>query len=249
MAEDPRELYDATAGRWARTEPTSLSDFTGRPIVLELAGDVSGKSVLDAGCGEGYVSRELAKRGAEVTGVDVSEQMIELAVAEERARPRGIRYAEGDVRDLGFDDGSFELATAVFVFNYLSIDDTERALSELRRVIEPGGALVFAVPHPAFPLMRDNEPPFYFDLGDLGYFGARDRRCSGEIWRTDGTALSVQVVHKTFEDYFSALRRAGFTSMPTLRELRVLDEHVAQNPEFFGPIQDVPLHVAFRLER
>jgi ubiquinone/menaquinone biosynthesis C-methylase UbiE len=244
MASDPRELYDATAQRWARQKPTSLSDFTGRPAVFEMVGNVRGKAVLDAGCGEGYCSRVLAERGADVLGVDISPQMIELA---NEQTPGGIRYTVGDVRRLPASDGEFHLAIAVFVFNYLSLADTAQALGELRRVLKPDGVLVFAVPHPAFPLLRANTPPFWFDLGGRGYFSARGERHAGKIWRIDGTALDVQVVHKTFEDYFTALRQAGFTRMPDLRELHVTAEHVAMDPAFFGPIQDVPLHVVLRV--
>lgn len=249
MTKDPKALYDETASRWARKGPSSLSDFTGRPAVFELLGSVKDETVLDAGCGEGYCSRVLADQGPKkLVGIDVSAQMVELAQAREAELEQGITFQTGDVRALPFDDDHFDAAIAVFVFNYLDLDDTVRGLSELRRVIRPGGRLVFSIPHPAFGLLRGNEPPFYFDLGETGYFSGRNVRHRGEIWRTDGTALEVQMVHKTFEDFFEALHRAGFTRLPRLRELKVLDEHVQSDPEFFGPIRDVPLHVAFAIE-
>ena len=55
------ELYDATAAKWVRRAPTSLSDFTGRPRTLELCRPVEGRRVLDLGCGEGYCARRLMR--------------------------------------------------------------------------------------------------------------------------------------------------------------------------------------------
>ena len=61
------------------------------PVLLNLLGSVKGKRVLDAGCGEGYLSRKLDRLGAEVTGVDFSSEM--LAMARERTSlETGIRY-------------------------------------------------------------------------------------------------------------------------------------------------------------
>ncbi|HWU85642.1 MAG TPA: hypothetical protein VN253_00095, partial [Kofleriaceae bacterium] len=97
--------------------------------------------------------------------------------------------------------------------------------------------------------VRDEEPPFYFSVGAGGYFSNRDRRFAGRIWKRDGTALEVQLVHKTFEDYFRALQAAGFRSLPAIRELGVTPEIEAIDPAFFGPLADVPLHVAFAVDR
>jgi SAM-dependent methyltransferase len=137
---------------------------------------------------------------------------------------------------------------AVFVFSYVSVDEMTRAFGEVRRVLAPGGRFVFAVPHPSLAFLRPAEPPFWFDAGGRGYFSARDVRCEGEIACIDGSALPVQMVHKPIEDYFEALSAAGFERLPVVRELRVLPEHMAAHPDLFGPLADVPLHLAMRVE-
>jgi ubiquinone/menaquinone biosynthesis C-methylase UbiE len=247
----PRDLYDATSTGWARQGPLSLSDFTGRPPTLALCEPLAGLRVLDLGCGEGYCARLLRKRGArEVIGVDISAQMIALAQAEEAREPLGIRYEVGQATSLAaFPEASFDLVLSMFMFNYLGIDDTRQALAEILRVLRPSGRLVLAVPHPSFPLLRPPEPPFYFDLANAGYFSARDQRHSGRIWKRDGSALDVQVVHKTVEDFFEALAAAGFTRMPIVRELRVTPEILAADPPFFGPLLDLPLHMAIAVRK
>jgi hypothetical protein len=59
----------------------------------------------------------------------------------------------------------------------------------------------------------------------------------------------VQLIHKTLEDYFDALKNAGFNTMPTLKELRVTPEHIALDESFFSPLVDLPLHLAIQVWR
>lgn len=254
MHHDPRtarELYDHNASSWTRTAPSSLSDFTARPAVLELCQPYAGLSVLDLGCGEGYCARTMSDGGAaEVFGIDVSDRMIEAARHEEKRSPRGIRYQQGDATDLeGIEDGSYDRVLAMFLFNYLNVEATKRCMSEVVRVLRPGGRFVFAVPHPALPWLKQPVPPFYFDVGQSSYFAARNTRWPGKIWKRDGSQLEVQLVHKTLEDYFEALREAGFERLPLIKELRVTPEILQVDPKFFGPLGDTPLHLAVSVER
>lgn len=246
-----QELYNRTASRWVRTEPLSLSDFTARPSVLALCEPIQGVTVLDLGCGEGYCSRELRRRGAKkVCGIDLSEGMIEAAQQQEIQEPLGIEYRVGCATNLSqFPPGAFDLVLAVFLFNYLSIDQMQQCMTEVVRVLRPGGQFVFSVPHPAFPFMRSPEPPFYFQVEDAGYFTHRDSKFPGQIWKRDGSYLPVQLIHKTFQDYFNSLQKTGFQSMPTVIELGVTSEHIALDEKFFKPLFNYPLHVAIKVSR
>lgn len=72
-----------------------------------------GERVLDVGCGEGYFARELAKRGAEVTAIDLSPALVAMARAEEECAPLGNDYrVMSAVRLEGFESGAFDLVTA-----------------------------------------------------------------------------------------------------------------------------------------
>lgn len=246
-----RALYDASAGAWTRNEPMSLSDFTARPFVIKLCEPYHGARVLDLGCGEGYCARKLKSGGAgEVLGIDLSSGMIDAALKEESERPLGIVYRQGDAQKLAeLETGSFDLVVAVFLFNYLDCAAMTNSMREVARVLRPDGKFVFSVPHPAFPYMRSPQAPFYFDLGGQSYFAARNTRYPGKIWRRDGSALDVQVVHKTVEDYFSALGQAGFSKLPELRELTVTQSIMEVDPAFFGPLLGLPLHMAFSVLR
>ena len=87
--------WDRNADVWAdqvRNRWDIFREHWNNPAFVEFAGDLSGKTVLDAGCGEGHNTRIFARRGARMTGVDLSAKMIEFARAEELREPLGIRY-------------------------------------------------------------------------------------------------------------------------------------------------------------
>jgi SAM-dependent methyltransferase len=104
---------------------------------------VGGRSVLDAGCGTGYGTRMLARAGAKrVLGVDVAEEA--LATARESSSEE-LAYQVADVRDLGFEAGSFDVVVCFEVIEH--IDRREEALDELRRVLGPRGVLLISSPN------------------------------------------------------------------------------------------------------
>ncbi|MCZ7374795.1 methyltransferase domain-containing protein [Micromonospora sp. WMMC250] len=102
----------------------------------ELLGDLTGRTVIDMGCGSGRAVAELAERGAHALGVDVDPEMI--AVARERW-PAG-EFHVGDASELPFPTGSATYYRADKVLHVL--DDPERAVAEARRVLTPGGRAV-----------------------------------------------------------------------------------------------------------
>ncbi len=248
--ESTAALYDGSAGQWQRAEPILLSDFTARPFLLDWCEPVRGARVLDLGCGEGYVGRQILERGADsVTGMDISAEMIENARAQiPTDAGDSLTYSVGSATDLAhFADDSFDLVVCVFLFNYLERAEMTATMKEVVRVLRPGGRFVFAVPHPTLAFVRPEEQPFYFSRVGRGYFEGRDALFEGEIWRRDGVGVRVRCVHKTFDDYFTALRAAGFTTLPEVKELHATEEHMAFDPAFFEPLRETPLHLAFKL--
>ena len=207
-------------------------------------------TILDLGCGEGYVGRRLAERGAAaIQGHDVSPAMIEGA--RRTASALGLdtlSYSATDLRQAEFGDPNapVDLVIAVFLFNYMDTTSMSRILSRVRSVLKPEGRFIFTVPHPLLPWIKPAQKPFYM-RPEGGYLSSVDVPFPGRIWRRDGESVEVQAVHKTFTTYFQELQAAGFTSMPHVEELHITADHVALDPDFFGPLVDLPLHVAFSL--
>ena len=247
---DTKKIYNENADKWLRLAPSSLSDFTARPLVFDACGELNGRSVLDIGCGEGYCARELKKRGAgDYLGLDLSSQMIGAAQAQELKDQYGIEYRACNVVEFA-PERQFELCVAVFLFNYLRVEDMQRVFSMVYEALEPKGEFIFSVPHPFFPFMNSEQrPPFYFSSAGKNYFADVNQQFEGKIWKRDGEPLHVQCVHKTFSDYFDGLRLAGFSSMPEVRELTVTPELVEMDEAFFSPLLNAPLHVLFKVAK
>jgi 2-polyprenyl-3-methyl-5-hydroxy-6-metoxy-1,4-benzoquinol methylase len=148
---------EAAIARWAQMPRDALAamavdgDFCKRhlvnPVLLRMLGDVRGRRVLDAGCGNGYFSRMLARSGAAVTGVEPAAALFEFSVESELAEPLGIRYLQADLCDLP-EIGQFDAVVASMVLP--AVPDWTAALAGCVARLRPGGRLVFSVNHPCF---------------------------------------------------------------------------------------------------
>lgn len=106
---------------------------------------VDGKDVLDAACGVGYGIEILAAAGAKsVSGVDLDPEAV--AAATERFGEHAAAVVEGDLRELPFDDDSFDVVTSFETIEHM--EEGEKALAELRRVLRPEGLLIVSSPNP-----------------------------------------------------------------------------------------------------
>ena len=154
----PASDYDTFADAYAEQNDTGLFNaYYNKPEILRLAGDVSGRRILDAGCGSGPLAEALREKGAVVSGFDASAAMVDLA----RQRLGG----DADVRvaDLGeplpFADDEFDVVVASLVLHYLQ--DWAGPLTELRRVLKPGGRLIVSVIHPSVYAIVDPEADYF----------------------------------------------------------------------------------------
>jgi ubiquinone/menaquinone biosynthesis C-methylase UbiE len=198
-----------------------------RPTCLSLLGDVAGRRVLDAACGPGLYAEELIRCGADVVGFDHSPRMVELCRQ---------RASQGDFRvhDLAdpiswLPDSSVDLVLFALAIEY--VDDRVTALRELRRVLRPGGALVFSRLHPTGDWLRHGGS--YFDV-----------RVVHETW-TKGWQVRywLMPLQVTCEEIY----QAGFL-IERLLEPRPASEAAVTGPEDYRDLTREPRgFMAFRL--
>ncbi|ANN17740.1 methyltransferase [Amycolatopsis orientalis] len=145
MASTVENDYDTFAEAYAAENESSLVNaYYTRPAILDLAGEVSGRRILDAGCGAGPLFEALRDRGALMTGFDASTKMVELA--RKRLGPDADLRVADLAEPLPYPDGAFDDVIAALVLHYL--EDWSAPLAEIRRVLKPGGRLIMAVNHP-----------------------------------------------------------------------------------------------------
>ena len=126
--------------RWRSSELGAITDDLQRSLMLRLIGDVSGKHVLDVGCGDGQLAVELARRGARVTAIDASQAMIEAAQARATAAGASITFLVGNAQSLPLSASDFDIVVAFTVLCF--VEDAAAVFSEIARVMKPGGKLV-----------------------------------------------------------------------------------------------------------
>ncbi len=137
------QVYDTIAEHYRESKWLLFRHFIERYTLVELLGDLRDRTVLDLACGEGVYARQFKRSGAAgVTGVDVSEQMIALAEADERRDPLGCRYVCADAA--AFTPAApVDVVTAIYLLNYARTRaELDRFLQACYRALRPGGILV-----------------------------------------------------------------------------------------------------------
>lgn len=131
-----------------RMRACSIKRHLVNPVLLRLLGDVRGRRVLDAGCGNGYFSRMLAERDAHVVGVEPAERQYAFAREKDAELGQGIAYVRADLARLPDLGGPFDAVVCSMVL--MAIPDWKPAMRACVQALRPGGLFVFGLVHPAF---------------------------------------------------------------------------------------------------
>lgn len=146
--------YDNIAEQYAQSaEERGDRERILLPSAKHYLGDLQGKKALDLACGSGYFTRLIKEWGAEhVVGVDISEEMIELADQRERQSQQGIEYHVGDVSE-SRKFGQFDVIFAGFLLHYsASIEQLQRMCKTISLNLQKGGRFVSFNENPCFPV-------------------------------------------------------------------------------------------------
>jgi len=200
------------------------------PLTFQLLGEnVRGQKILDLGCGDGGYTRELARRGATVIGLDGSERLVEVARQRAMANGLDIRFVRANASHLEeISSGAFDLVLATM--SLMDVEDYEGAIAEAHRVLRHGGGLFMSISHPCFTLARWTRN----DASGATFF-AVDRyfdRISWEDRITSKFARPVIRRHRPLEDYMGAPLKMGFV-LRDFREPSASDQDVKKSTRFW----------------
>jgi len=147
MQDQIRETYDRLARDYELHVDTQSGHnaYYERPAMMRLLpDDMNELAVLDAGCAAGWYAEQFAKRGARVTAIDLSPAMVDAC--SRRLGDRAEVFVCDMTETLPFPDETFDLIVSSLTLHY--IDDWAPTLREFRRVLKPGGRLLYSVHHP-----------------------------------------------------------------------------------------------------
>ena len=194
--------YDGIAD-WYDTEfqPSPLESETWDTLV-GLLGEGTG-SLLDVGCGTGGYGAGLAALGWEVTGTDLSEDMLR------RAREKGVTAIQADAAALPFENATFD--AAVSIFTHTDVDDFAGLVGEVVRVLRPGAPFVYVGVHPCFV-----GPHSVYDFDrrapelHSGWYRRTGRYDEAPgIWRGSGVRIRVGASHLPLGLFLQTFLEAG----------------------------------------
>jgi 2-polyprenyl-3-methyl-5-hydroxy-6-metoxy-1,4-benzoquinol methylase len=180
------------------------------PRLVELIGSVDTLAVLDAGCGEGILSRSLTGTPARIVGIDISPPLI--AYARQRDLTQSIAYEVYDLsQPLPQYRDTFDLIVSNLVLN--DVPDYVGFITTLGTLLKPQGRMVLSMNNPYSALLREKVGNYFDSAATAQYaFGP------------------VTYFHRTMEDYSRAFSQAGFV-LRRLYDVQMTEAMVAQLPE------------------
>lgn len=145
-------MWSKNAKNWSagiRDGLDVINNQFGLPFFVSQLPDLKGKTVLDAGCGEGRSSRAIIQPGARIIGVDISSSMLDFAREEEAQHPKGIQYIEAscDLLDT-IESKSIDIVTCYM--SLMDMPNIDQVMHQFSRVLKPNGEIFIMVRHPCF---------------------------------------------------------------------------------------------------
>lgn len=202
-----QEMYTTYAQQYDAVAQDNLYNaHFERPNTLALIGDVSGKNVLDLGCGSGIYAQLLLEQGAEsLTCIDASQEMIEIVKI--KLGDSVTAYQQNLAKGLPEEaQAQYDIVICPLMIHY--IEDLRPLFNDVQRVLKPGGQFVFSTHHP----FAD------FECSSSGNYYEKER--IEDMWDTVGEAVPVAFYRRSLQEITEAITGSGMV-LSELSEGRV----------------------------
>ena len=261
MSSDPKKTlrYNKFAQEWfirgqVKDKWNLGNDYVEKPAMYSQLGELDGKAVLCMGCGAGEECGYIAKRGAgRVVGIDLSLKLVEKA----KERIKDCEFLVMDMEKLNFPDNGFDMVFCSMAMHYLK--DWKEVLSEVFRVLKPGGKFIFSVLH---PIKLSSEIKREEELGKTSFLlGYSNDKKSGEfhiygdylgankvIDCFSGGKLIIAFYSRSMSTIFREIQKSDFRLMEFL-EPTAISETKKVNLVYWQIRQKIPLFVILKLAK
>lgn len=201
----------------------NANDTIEKPIMMELLGDISGKHVLDLGCGNAAFGNELLDRGClTYTGLEGSSNMYNLAKTT-LTKEHG-QVIHSTMEEWDYPEAVYQLVVSRLALHYVS--NIEDIFHHVYKSLAHGGTFVFSVEHPvltsSYGTAHSEGAKTSWIVDHYFHTGRREQEWLG------GKAIKY---HRTIEDYYHALQKAGFI-IQSLRESKPKRDHFIHQETF-----------------
>ncbi len=214
------------------------------PAMHELLHDVSRKTILDAGCGQGYLAHALSERGARVEAIDGAETLIALA-REHYGENELLRFSVHNLMNaLPFPEQAFDIAVANMVL--MDLDPVAPVLREIARVTKPDGVFIFSILHPLFANGTLRKGLREYLTRALPFYAlSRYATPYKKEWRIPGTTHTTNVYSRSLEYYARELAASGF-AIADVREPVFSQQEVEKESGAMRLLAEIPMFLIVR---
>lgn len=229
------------------------------PVIFDVIGDITGQTVFDAGCGNGYLANQLKLKGGRVSAFDSSAGLVEHA----RQRFTEIDFQQADfLKVLPYPDQFFDVIISHFVFQDLA--DLTLPLAECRRMLKPDGRLIISVTHPCFAYPTTKPAPTLLDrlFRRPPNLIVNEYQTEGPIRAVvPGLSTTTTRYHRRLSTYLRGFRESGWMIRTLAEPLEIINPQPADQealktwplpgayvPVFLTAQRGIPFVLIFELQ-
>lgn len=153
--QESAEQWDERASMWNENSQSMWDTGSRKSVVPFIEKHLdTGLRIVDAGCGDGYGSFKLWQKGYQVTGLDLSEEMVRMA--KRRPEKDGLAFIRGSLDQMPFASGSFDMAVAINSLEWT--EDPAKVMAEFKRVLKPSSKICVALLGPTAAPRQNSYP-------------------------------------------------------------------------------------------